>query len=58
MQDELFDRDFQLARAHFLHGLRRLLVSLRAVGRAHQRVFWSAPWRTPSLRDAKRSLPL
>ncbi len=58
MRDELFDRDFQEARAYLLASARRLLVALRAVGRAHQRVFWSAPWSAPVPRRAKRSLPL
>lgn len=44
MRDEYFDRDFRCARAELARSLHRLANRLRAVGRVHQRVFWSAPW--------------
>ena len=49
MKDELFDRDFQVARAHFNHGIDRALIRLgQAIVTAFRvlnRQQWSAPWR-------------
>lgn len=51
MRDELFDRDYQQARAGLNDGIDRLLARiarlLLATSEARVRIEWAAPWHRP-----------
>lgn len=52
MRDELFDRDYQQARAGLNDGMDRLFARLgrfiMAVSEAQVRIEWDAPWHRPA----------
>jgi hypothetical protein len=51
MRDELYDRDYQVARGALNDGLDRLFGTIASAFLALHRAQWSAPWKSERSRD-------